>query len=428
MGKTVRSVRGMRDILPSEVGAWRRVESVARECLEGYGYREIRTPIVERTELFRRQLGEHTELVEKEMYTFTDALNGESLTLRPEATVATMRALLEHGLLAGGRRRKVYYIGQMFRHERPQQGRHRQFHQIGAEAAGQAGPNIDVEMVLALRRMWRRLGIDGKVRLKVNNLGNAEERARHRAELAGYFRRNSERLDEHSRSRLETNPLRILDSKSERTRAVAEGAPRLDAHLGEDSRAFFDDFLRGLDAMGVAHETDHRLVRGLDYYGKTVFEWVYAAEGKELTLCGGGRYDGLAEQIGGPPTPGCGFALGTERLVSLLGEDGQGAGDGARPPDVFVVAQAAHFNAALGIAEGLRDRGMAVSMDDECGSFKSQLRQANSSGAEFAALLGDDEAAAGEVSVKPLRRETAQFRIRAEELAGRLAELREDGA
>ncbi len=427
MGETIRSVRGMRDILPAEAGAWRRVESVARDCLESYGYREIRTPIVERTELFRRQLGEHTELVEKEMYTFEDRLNGESLTLRPEATVSTMRALLEHGLLAGRRRQKVHYCGPMFRHERPQQGRHRQFHQIGAEAVGHAGPNVDVELVLALRRMWARLGIGGRVRLKVNNLGDASERAAHRRELTEHFRRNRERLDEHSRRRLETNPLRILDSKSEQTRAVAEEAPRLDAHLGGDSRAFFDGFLGGLAAAGVAHEIDHRLVRGLDYYGKTVFEWVYDGEGKELTLCGGGRYDGLAEQVGGPPIPGCGFALGTERLVSLLA-DPEGAPAGAGRPDVFVVAPAAHFAAGLGIAEGLRDRGMSVAMDDECGSFRSQLRQANASGAAFAVLVGDEEVAAGEVSVKPLRDESGQFRIGAAGLADRLETLRDNGA
>ncbi len=422
MARIIRSVRGMSDLLPEETAQWRRVEAVARECFSFYGYGEIRTPVLERTELFRRQLGEHTELVEKEMYTFVDALNDESLTLRPEATVSTMRALIEHGLLSGHHRHRLYYMGPMFRHERPQQGRYRQFHQMGAEAVGYDGPGIDVEMVLMLSRLWRLLGIGASVRLKVNNLGNTAERARHRKDLSEHFMLHKDRLDENSLRRMETNPLRVLDSKLEQTRAVAAVAPLLEDYLESESRSFFDRFVAGLEAAGVRFERDHRLVRGLDYYSNTVFEWIYDADGKELTVCGGGRYNGLAEQIGSKPVSGCGFALGVERLMSLV-RTACSAPVPEKVCDAFVVFAESAASHAVRVAEMVRNAGFKVVMDPDGGSFKSQLRKANASGAAVALLLGDDEASSDMVTVKPLRDGAEQFRIDTEMVGDRLKRI-----
>jgi len=428
MADLIRSVRGMNDFLPAQSALWRRIEGAAHACFARYGYGEIRTPILERTELFRRQLGEHTDLVEKEMYTFVDALNGESLTLRPEATVPTMRALLERGVAARGKKQRVYYVGPMFRHERPQQGRYRQFHQIGAEAAGYAGPLADVEQVLMCRRLWEELGIAGKLRLKVNNLGDAEERRSHREALVSYFRDRQDELDEGARRRIETNPLRLLDSKDAQVRAIAEDAPKLEEHLGEESRAIFAEFESGLARQSVACERSHTLVRGLDYYCYAVYEWVFDARGKELTLCGGGRYDGLAGQIGGHPLPGCGFAIGMERLAELVVRATEEEPEqGVAECEVFVVYGKACSGEALALAEALRSAGICAAMDTDPSSFKSMMRKADASGAPCAAILGEDEAAAKEVSVKPLRGQGEQFRIAQDKAAQKLKEMLDSG-
>ena len=423
MATIIASVRGMRDLLPEDTAHWQRTEESARRCFALYGYGEIRTPVIEQTELFKRQLGEHTELVEKEMYTFAMGAKEKSLTLRPEATVATMRALLQKGALGAGRKHRLYYMGPMFRHERPQQGRHRQFHQIGAEAIGIASPGADVETVAMCRRLWEMLGISPRLTLKVNNLGTAAERKAHRADLERYFRACEGSLDEDSRRRIGTNPLRILDSKMEATQLAAKDAPLLDGYLGKDSLLFFGRFLAGLQALGIECERDHRLVRGLDYYTNVVYEWVYAAEGKNLTLCGGGRYDGLAEQIGARPTPGCGFAIGTERLVELVRSIKGGGTNASAQCSVFVVYAAASAPEAAVFAEELREEGLSVCLDPDGGSFKSQMRRSDASGAAFALILGKDELESGEVSVKPLRQDSEQFRIPRTQVGNKLKEL-----
>ena len=397
----------MNDVLPAEVHVWQRLEDTVRRWLHAYGYSEIRMPLVERTELFVRSIGEVTDIVEKEMYTFVDALSDESLTLRPEGTASCVRAAVEHNLLYQSPQR-LWYAGPMFRHERPQKGRYRQFHQFGVEALGFAGPDIDVEHIVMCARLWRLLGIEG-VELELNTLGASEERARYRARLVEYFRRNLDALDADSRRRLESNPLRILDSKNPAMAEVIAGAPKLTDDLGAESRAHYESVKSGVAAAGVAFRENPRLVRGLDYYHRTVIEWTTTRLGAQGTVCAGGRYDGLIEQIGGKPAPACGYAMGVERLLELMRE----ARSYEPPaPDVYVVRQGARAERyAEQVAEGLRDAGLAVTLHCGGGSFKSQMRKADASGARFAAILGDDEADRGALTLKALRAATGQASV-----------------
>ena len=393
--------------------------------MHAYGYRNIRTPLLEHTALFRRAIGEATDIVEKEMYSFEDALNGEQLTLRPEATASTVRAALEHSLLYNGPQR-LYYIGPMFRHERPQKGRFRQFHQVGAEALGYPGPDIDAEMLLACARLWKTLGIEG-LRLELNSLGSSAERAAYRASLVDYLASHESKLDADSRRRMHTNPLRVLDSKNPHMQELIEKAPRLLDTLGHASLAHFEELQGLLRSAGVSFQINPRLVRGLDYYNLTVFEWVSDRLGAQGTVCAGGRYDGLFEQLGGKPQPACGWAMGLERLIALLPE-----ARAAAAVDVYLVNQGeAAERLAFRAAEALRDGGRSVIHHCGGGSFKSQLRKADSSGAAVAVIIGEEEAAAGQASVKPLRQAREQFRVPLEGLSaaleGLLAEARQSG-
>lgn len=421
MSEALRAVRGMNDILPGASALWERFESIVREWLAAYGYRNIRTPLLEHTSLFRRSIGEATDIVEKEMYSFVDELNGEHLTLRPEATASTVRAVIEHNLLYNGPQR-LWYQGPMFRHEKPQKGRYRQFHQVGAEALGWPGPDIDAEQLVMCARLWKQLGIAGGVKLHVNSLGSSEERARHREALVAHFRANVEALDEDSRRRLETNPLRILDSKNPAMQGLVEAAPKLLAFLGDESMRHFEGVQSRLRDAGVAFEIDPRLVRGLDYYNLTVFEWVTDLLGSQGTVCGGGRYDGLIGQIGGKPAPAAGFAMGVERLLAVM--EACGAATASDAPHVYVVHQGDRASAlAPVVSELLRDAGLRVLMHCGGGNFKAQMRRADASGASVAVIIGDDEAAAGEVSVKTLREERPQVRIGTAGLAAHIAPL-----
>ena len=402
MSQNIQSVRGMNDILPGESELWELFEETIRSWLKSYGYRPIRLPIVEPTPLFKRAIGEVTDIVEKEMYSFEDSLNGEQLTLRPEGTAGCVRAVIQHNL-AAQRPQRLYYMGQMFRHERPQKGRYRQFNQVGVESFGFAGPDIDAEQILMCARLWDDLGLDG-IKLQLNSLGQLEERANYRAELITYFEKYADLLDEDAKRRLYTNPLRILDSKNPTMQEMIAGAPQLMAHLGAESLAHFEGVQQILRDVGVPYEINPRLVRGLDYYNLTVFEWVTDRLGAQGTVCAGGRYDGLVEQLGGKPTPACGFAMGVERLVTLIRESG-----GEPEPegvDVYLVHQGdAASRMAPRVAEGLRDQGINVLFNCGGGSFKSQMKKADASGAMFAVIIGDDEASAGEVTLKPLRAE-----------------------
>jgi len=415
MSQTLQSVRGMNDILPDEAEFWELFEDTVCSWLKSYGYRPIRMPIVEPTPLFKRAIGEVTDIVEKEMYSFEDSLNGEQLTLRPEGTAGCVRAVIQHGL-ANQIPRRLYYIGQMFRHERPQKGRYRQFHQVGVESIGFAGPDIDAEMILMGARLWADLGLDG-IELQINSLGQSEERAQHRAALIAYLEEHAEILDEDAKRRLYTNPLRILDTKNPALQDMCAGAPKLIDYLGEASLSHFEGVQRVLRDAGVPFTINPRLVRGLDYYNLTVFEWVTDKLGAQGTVCAGGRYDGLVEQLGGKPTPACGFAMGVERLIALIKESG---GEPAAPaPDVYVVHQGdAASRLAFRVAEGLRDQGINVLLHCGGGSFKSQMKKADSSGATFAVVIGDDEAATGEAQLKALREEgVEQRKLKVDELA-----------
>lgn len=413
MGNTLTAVRGMNDILPGESERWEWLEQTLRDWLRSYGYRNIRTPILEPTALFRRAIGEATDIVEKEMYSFVDELNGEKLTLRPEATASTVRAAIEHSLLYPGPQR-LYYFGQMYRHERPQKGRYRQFHQVGAEALGYAGPDIDAEQLLMCQRLWDDLGLTG-IRLQLNSLGSLPERLAHREALVAYLRGNDAYLDEDSRRRLVTNPLRVLDSKNPDMQAMIAAAPRLLDYLGDESLRHFDGVQAILKDAGIAYDINPRLVRGLDYYNLTVFEWITDKLGAQGTVCGGGRYDGLMEQIGGKPAPACGWAMGIERLLALLAEEGRAEADVG--VDIYLVNQGEQASrAAFRAAENLRAAGFSVLQHCGGGSFKSQMKKADSSGAWLAVILGDDEAAAGEATLKPLREEKPQQRVKMEEL------------
>jgi histidyl-tRNA synthetase len=400
MTPKIQSVRGMNDILPDEAEFWERFEETIRSWLKSYAYRPIRLPIVEPTPLFKRAIGEVTDIVEKEMYSFIDSLNGEPLTLRPEGTAGCVRAVIQHNLIAQQPQR-LYYMGQMFRHERPQKGRYRQFYQVGVEALGFPGPDIDAEQILMGARLWDDLGLNG-IALQLNTLGQPAERARHRAELVSYFEQHREQLDDDGRRRLHSNPLRILDSKNPALQELVLGAPQLIDQLGAESLAHFEGVQQVLRDAGQPFEINPRLVRGLDYYNLTVFEWVSDRLGAQGTVCAGGRYDGLVQQLGGKPAPACGFAMGVERLIALIREAGGEVG--AEPVDVYVVHQGqAASRLAARVAEGLRDQGIDVLFHCGGGSFKSQMKKADASGASFAVIIGDDEANAGEVTLKPLR-------------------------
>lgn len=400
MSNTIQAVRGMNDILPETSHLWEFFEETVRDWLHAYGYRNIRMPIVEPTGLFKRAIGEVTDIVEKEMYTFIDSLNGESLTLRPEGTAGCVRAVLQHNLLYNAPQR-LWYMGPMFRHERPQKGRYRQFHQVGVESLGYGGPDMDAEQIIMGARLWKKLGL-GEIALQINTLGSSEDRVRYRARLVNYLEGHLAQLDEDSRRRLHSNPLRVLDSKNPAMQGIIEGAPRLLDDLGEDALMHFEALQAMLRDAGVEYEINTRLVRGLDYYNYTVFEWVTDRLGAQGTVCAGGRYDGLVEQLGGKPAPACGFAMGVERLLALM-EDQQVAVP-VPAPDAYVVRAgeaAERFGAA--VAEQLRDAGLRVVLHCGGGSFKSQMKKADQSGAYYAVIIGDNEAAAGQVAVKPLR-------------------------
>lgn len=393
----------MNDILPPDSARWEWVEQALRDLMARYGYQSMRTPIVEPTALFVRGLGEVTDIVEKEMYSFEDSMNGDKLTLRPENTAGVVRAVNEHSLLHDGPKR-LYYIGPMFRHEKPQKGRYRQFHQAGAEALGHAGPDVDAELILMCRALWRELGlVEGRdFRLDLNSLGQLDERRAHRAALVAHFEAHADQLDEDSRRRLHSNPLRILDSKNAAMQPLIEAAPKLLDHLGPESRAHFDGLRTLLDAAGLEYRINPRLVRGMDYYNLTVFEWVTERLGAQGTICGGGRYDPLIEQLGGKPAPAVGWAIGLERLLLLLEE--VGAAPPASPPDAYaVVPSVAALPKAMVTLEALRAAGVRVVMHAGQGSMKSQFKRADASGARFALVFGDDELARGEVALKPLR-------------------------
>ena len=409
MSNSLRAVRGMNDLLPVDAPLWQYFEATLRDWLKSYGYHELRTPILEHTGLFKRAIGEVTDIVEKEMYTFVDELNGESMTLRPEGTASCVRAAIEHNLLFDGGKR-LWYQGPMFRHERPQQGRYRQFHQFGIEALGYAGPDLDIEHLLMSARLWKRLGLSDCIRLEINSLGGAESRALHRQKLIAYFQAHEAFLDEDAKRRLIGNPLRILDTKNPAMQSLVEAAPKLMEELDDVALAHFEAVKAGLDAAGIAYSVNPRLVRGLDYYNYTVFEWVTDRLGAQGTVCAGGRYDGLVQQLGGKPAPACGFAMGVERLLALMAEVGVRAP--AAAADVYLVnvgEAAARF--ALQAGESLRDAGLDVLMHGGGGGFKSQMKKADASGARHAVIIGDDEAAAGEVTVKPLRESGEQVRL-----------------
>ncbi|SFM24226.1 histidine--tRNA ligase [Marinobacter zhejiangensis] len=405
----IQAIRGMNDILPEQTPVWQFVEGKVREVLRSYGYQEIRMPVVEQTDLFKRSIGEVTDIVEKEMYTFEDR-NGDSLTLRPEGTAGCVRAAEEHGLLFNQTRR-LWYMGPMFRHERPQKGRYRQFHQIGVECFGMDGPDIDAELLILTARLWQALGLTEHTRLEINTIGTSESRKRYREALVAYLSDFRDQLDSDSQRRLETNPLRILDSKSPETQAILEGAPTLDDYLDEESREHFAGLRGLLDAAGVVYTVNPRLVRGLDYYGKTVFEWVTESLGAQGTVCAGGRYDGLVEQLGGKPTVAVGFAMGLERLILLLETLGLVPDSVNGDADVYVTAMG---DQAIAAAQALGERirsgvpGCVVVTHCGGGSFKSQMKKADRSGASVALLLGDNEIEAGTVGVKPLRSDDPQ--------------------
>lgn len=416
---SLQAVKGMNDILPDEAQLWLWFEDTVRDWLEGYGYRNIRMPLVEPTALFKRAIGEVTDIVEKEMYSFEDSLNGDQLTLRPEGTASCVRAVLQHNLLYNAPQR-LYYQGQMFRHERPQKGRYRQFHQVGVEALGFAGPDIDAEQIVMCARLWKKLGIRD-VALQINTLGDVASRQRHREKLIAYFEQHKDALDAEAQRRLYSNPLRILDTKNPAMQDLVSAAPKLMDELDEDAVKHFEAVQAILQQHGIPYEINTRLVRGLDYYNRTVFEWVTTRLGAQGTICAGGRYDGLIEQIGGKPAPACGFAMGVERLLALLQEDG--LQNPAAPLNVYVVHQGEQAQSlAWQVAETLRDGGLKVLLHCGGGSFKSQMKRADASAAACAVIIGEDEVAANVVTLKPLRGGEQQ-KIGIEELQVKIREL-----
>jgi histidyl-tRNA synthetase len=400
----ITAIKGMNDILPADAPLWELFENTAQSVLQSYGFQQIRTPILEETKLFARAIGAVTDIVEKEMYSFTDAMNGDQLTLRPEGTASVVRAVVEHNLTYEGPKR-LWYKGPMFRHERPQKGRYRQFFQFGAEAIGFTGPDIDAEMIMLCRRLWDDLGLEN-IRLELNSIGDASERLHHRAELIAYFEAHIELLDAEAKNRLHSNPLRILDTKNPAMQELVNGAPKLLDYLGAESLAHFEGVQKILNHNNIPFTINPRLVRGLDYYNRTVFEWVSDALGAQGTVCAGGRYDGMVEMFGGKPTPAVGFAMGIERLVLLMKE----AGEPETPNqcDVYLVHQgeAAQLQAFV-LAERIRDAGLDVVLhcaaSNGGGSFKTQMKKADASGAAFAVIMGEDEVAQHVASVKSMR-------------------------
>ncbi len=421
MAKTLRAIRGMHDLLPEQMDRWHWIEDSARRLLESYGYEEIRTPLLEPTELFKRSIGEVTDIVEKEMYSFQDR-NGEHLSLRPEGTASCVRAALEHNLL--DRPQRLWYRGPMFRRERPQKGRYRQFHQIGAEVFGLEGPDIDQELILLTHRLWKTLGLSD-IRLEINSLGDAEERHRYREALVQYLETRREALDEDSRRRLATNPLRILDSKNPDMQVLIAEAPSMLDFLGKEAQEHFARLCDGLEKAGIAFQINPRLVRGLDYYNRTVFEWITDGLGAQGTLCAGGRYDGLVEQLGGRSVPAVGFALGLERLVALLEMPAQAV----HALDAYLVAVGEKAQAAaIALAEQLRDQFPTLRLCCHCGggSFKSQFKKADRSGARYALVLGEEELEQGVLGIKPLRARGQQIEKPVEAVGAFLLATREE--
>ena len=413
----------MNDCLPEQTPVWQKVESILRDTVAAYGYSEIRMPIVESTNLFKRAIGEVTDVVEKEMYTFDDR-NGDSLTLRPEGTASTVRAGIQNGLLYNQERR-MWYIGPMFRHERPQKGRYRQFHQFGVEIFGLKGADTDAEVILLTARLWKLLGIEQHVTLQLNSLGSSAERSAHKEALISFLEGFKDQLDEESQRRMYTNPLRVLDSKNPNVQALLNDAPSLADYYGEETKAHFDGLCKMLDSAGVNYQINHRLVRGLDYYNYTVFEWVTESLGAQGTVCGGGRYDGLVEQLGGKATPAVGFALGIERLVLLL-EALELTADIAGAVDVYIAAlgEGADMHGML-LAERLRDQmpNVKFMMHNGGGNFKKQLKRADQNGAKVALILGSDEIENQQVTVKDLTGNTQQQTIAVTELVNKLTTL-----
>jgi len=402
--KKVLGVKGMNDVLPAEAHVWELLENTVQSVLKSYGYQQIRTPIVEETALFARGLGAVTDIVEKEMYSFEDSLNGDNLTLRPESTAGVVRAVLEHNLVYDGPKR-LWYTGPMFRHERPQRGRYRQFHQIGAEAVGFTGPDIDAELIMLCQRLWDDLGLE-KVRLELNSIGDAEERNRHRADLIAYFEQHRDLLDSDAQRRLHSNPLRILDTKNPAMQEMVNGAPKLLDYLGQESLDHFNGVQKILRHNNIPFTINTRLVRGMDYYNRTVFEWISDDLGSQGTVCGGGRYDPLIEMFGGKPTPACGFAMGVERLIELMKARGEMAPQ--KQCDIYLVHQGeAAMLQAFALAETLRNAGLDVILHcaptNAGNSFKAQMKRADASGASFAVLVGENELAENAATVKALR-------------------------
>ena len=414
---TIQAVRGMNDVLPDEAALWERIEEAARETFAQYGYRNLRVPIVEPTALFVRGIGDATDIVEKEMYTFDD--HGESLTLRPEATAGIVRAAIEHNLTYE-RAQRVWTAGPMFRHERPQKGRYRQFHQLDAEALGYAEADVDAEQIVMLSRLWKRLGLAG-ISLSINSIGDPHERLAHRNALAAYFQSKFDNLDESSKRRVKTNPMRILDSKNPEMQSIIAGAPTLIDHLDAQSksRQHFLELQTMLKEADIAFEVNPRLVRGLDYYNRTVFEWITDRLGAQGTVAGGGRYDFLFSQLGGDGTPACGFAVGVERLALLLRDAGMQA---SASPLAYVVHAGSEATSAFArrVAEALRDAALTVVVNSGGGSIKAQMKRADASGARWALIVGDDEASANRVAAKPLRGAGAQIALAPEEVAAHI--------
>jgi histidyl-tRNA synthetase len=413
----LQSIRGMNDLLPEQSATWQYLENTVARVLSRYSYREIRFPVLEQTELFKRAVGEVTDIVEKEMYSFDDR-NGDNLSLRPEGTAGCVRACTENGLLHNQTQR-LWYSGPMFRHERPQKGRLRQFHQVGVEAFGLSGPDIDAELLLLTARLWKELGIDHAVTLQINSLGTSADRANYRAALVDYLSARKDQLDEDSQRRLDNNPMRILDSKNPQTQALLNDAPSLADFIDQESQDHFKQLRDTLDAAGVAYQINPRLVRGLDYYSKTVFEWVTTQLGAQGTVCAGGRYDGLVEQLGGKPCPGVGFAMGVERLVLLLDELGVVPDSVGQTVDVYLVAVGDVETQALVLGENLRSNCPTIRLQTNCGggSFKSQMKKADKSAASIALILGENEAADKKIGVKFLREVRSQETVDQADLA-----------
>ena len=416
----LQSIRGMNDLLPEQSATWQYLERTVAEVLGRYSYREIRFPILEQTELFKRAVGEVTDIVEKEMYSFEDR-NGDSLSLRPEGTAGCVRACTENGLLHNQTQR-LWYTGPMFRHERPQKGRLRQFHQIGVEAFGLNGPDIDSELLLLTARLWKTLKINHAVTLQINSLGTSADRAQYRAALVEYLSARQDSLDEDSQRRLLSNPMRILDSKNQDTQALLNDAPKLADFIDQESRDHFQQLCAVLDAAKISYEINSRLVRGLDYYSKTVFEWVTTSLGAQGTVCAGGRYDGLVEQLGGKPCPGVGFAMGVERLVLLLDELGVVPDSIGQNVDLYIVSVGNIELEAMVLADDLRSQCPNIRIESHCGggSFKSQIKKADKSGAAVALILGEDEVASATAGVKFLREEKPQQTVAQTDLANLL--------